>query len=196
MTNIFDLSEVAKRIDFELDNWPGNCYGISCNIVEENLVEGRAVYGHYYGPVTKKNKHFNHTRPFQRHGWILRDTEVLDFTRWCFEEKEPYLYVTTVNDEYDEGGNKIKRIYRRPPPSFSSEEKQAELGLSENTKQFVLDDLLGGSPELTLQQAIWIANLDPQNLGNHAYEIYNGLKDSNLKAAVPIDNWMAVMEHR
>ena len=194
MADKFNLSEIAEVIGLGIDRWPGNCYAVSCKIVNSGIVEGRAVYGHYYGQVTHDNPHFSDERPFQRHGWIISQNKVNDYTRWVFEEKKPYLFIGRINEEYDEGGNRIRRIYRRPPPIFDSEEKQTELNLSGNARQFVLDDLLGGSPCLTFRQAIWIANLDIQALGTYSQEIYAALKDVKLKAAIPIDNWRSVME--
>ena len=194
MKNRFNIQEIARKIEWELNTWPGNCYAVSCRIIERKLVKGRAVYGHYYGPVSLDNQYFRNIRPFQRHGWITTQKEVIDFTRWVFEEKEPYVYIALFNEEYDEGGNRLRRITRRPTPAFSREEKQVDLKMKSRTKYFVLDNLLGGSPGITFEQARWIANLDLQTLSNHASEIYTALKNANLKAAIPIDNWKAVMQ--
>lgn len=189
-----DIYEIAKKIEWGIDKWPGNCYAISCRIVDERIIKGKAVYGHYYGPINQNNKCFNELRPFQRHGWIRTEKNIVDFTRWVFEEKTPYIYSAPFNEEYDEGGNRFRKICRNPVPIFDITEKQIDLKLNNHTRYFVLDNLLGGSPRITLRQAVWIANLDLQTLDKYAPKIYSALKSANLKAAIPIDNWIAVME--
>jgi len=192
--DIFNLEEVAKVIDVPVNRWVSNCYYISNLVVDKGLVKGRAVYGHYYGYVSPESKLFGKNRSFYRHGWINKpDSNIADFTRWVFENKEPYLFLEKNSGEYDEGGNKLRKLCHLTPPFYNPLEKKIELKLDKKTKRFVLDNLLGGSPEITLSQVIWLANLDLETLSAYARNIFIALKENNLCAAIPIDNRRAVM---
>jgi hypothetical protein len=88
------ISEIEKVLKFPVKGWEGNCFAVATQIVEAKLVKGRAVYGHYRGPVSKDG-FWGHRigMAFLRHGWIiLPDDTILDPTRWSFEAKTPYLY--------------------------------------------------------------------------------------------------------
>jgi len=193
--DIFNLEEVAKVIDVPIKKWVGNCYYISNLIVKNSLVKGWPVYGHYYGHISPQSQLFRRNQPFYRHGWIKKfDSNIADFTRWVFENKKPYLFIGENSGEYDEGGNILRKAMHLIPPNYNPIEKKIELNLDKKTKRFVLDNLLGGSPELTLSQAIWLANLDLETLSTYAKNIFLALEKNNLGAAVPIDNWRAVID--
>jgi hypothetical protein len=89
------VKAVEKAIRMPVRNWHGNCYAIACQIIKKKLVKGRAIYGHYKGPVAHTGYWKDQRdRPFQRHGWIkLADDRILDPTRWSFEDKEPYITI-------------------------------------------------------------------------------------------------------
>jgi hypothetical protein len=190
-----NIWEIAEAIKLPLSEWHGNCYAIACQIIKEDFIKGRAVYGHYYGPVTNTNPYFNSSRIFQRHGWISADLRIIDPTRWIFEETEPYIYTSPQTPDYDEGGNRLRQRTHLFPPEFDPEDKKQKLNLSRNAETFLLENLLGGSPEITFRQIIWIANQRPETLGKYAKEIYVAIKQANLKAAIPIDNWDRIMEN-
>lgn len=89
------IADVEKAIGIPAKEWHGNCFFIATQIVEKKLVKGRAVYGHYRGPVSPTGwwKH-RIGQAFLRHGWVeLPDGMILDPTRWSFEDKPPYIYL-------------------------------------------------------------------------------------------------------
>ena len=51
MTPQHNAEHIASRIRQPLNTWPGNCFAIATAIVEAGIVNGRAVYGNYYGPI-------------------------------------------------------------------------------------------------------------------------------------------------
>ena len=97
LTRISDLSvsAVEAAIGIPAEKWKGRCYAIACAIVEFNLVEGTAVYGHWTGPIAATSLFANRRDlGFCHHGWIiLKDGRVLDPTRWVFESVDPYIFV-------------------------------------------------------------------------------------------------------
>lgn len=89
--------QVADLIGIPLTEWPGSCYGVATALVEHGLVpEGsRAVYGHWIGPIAPTSM-FAARRSigFTGHGWVLTDDgQVIDPTRYVFEDAAPYVYV-------------------------------------------------------------------------------------------------------
>lgn len=86
---------IEKAIQWPVATWEGNCYTVACAIVEAGLIKGRAVYGHYKGPVADTGYWAKRKgQLFQRHGWImLEDDRIMDPTRWSFEDKEPYIAI-------------------------------------------------------------------------------------------------------
>ncbi|MBI2583646.1 MAG: hypothetical protein HYW25_03195 [Candidatus Aenigmarchaeota archaeon] len=189
-----DLMEVANSIGIELEKWPRKCHIVSYAVVRKGLMRGRAAFGHYYGPVSPTSALYVPGIPAYRHGWIVRnDSAVADFTRWVFEDVDPYLFISRYTHEYDEGGSRMRRLVRTPPPLYDPDDRQLNLHLSPRTMQFVLDGLLGGSPGITFQQGVWLANLDLSALSGHAGKIYGALKERGMKDFVPTDSWRAVM---
>jgi hypothetical protein len=96
-----DPEKIAEAIGIPLATWPGNCYGIACAVVEAGLVDGTAVYGHWLGPVAPSG-HFGARsgHAFVQHGWIVTpDDEVIDPTRWVFEDVAPYIFVGYKEDD-------------------------------------------------------------------------------------------------
>lgn len=189
---IMNIKEIEKKINIFINRWHGNCYHIACEIVKVGIVEGRAIYGHYYGPVAKTGK-WDTRRVFQRHGWIiLNDGRIFDPTRWSFEDKAPYIAIFNKNskefNDYDEGGNKLREAMETLPPEFDEQYKLIELSLGIKAGEFV-EKLLGYPPFITIKMVMWLANLSISNLAPHRKEIYKAICDAGFKAFIPIDNF-------
>ncbi len=185
--------EIAEAIDFPLERWQGNCFAVAQALVDNGVFEGRAVYGHYLGPVARGG-FFKTTRLFQRHGWVILDYDgrILDPTRWVFENAEPYIYLTLGNDaEYDEGGNRWRDDNEPSLPQWSEDDRRIDLELGIEAEEIVVGALTGGPPWLTYPLLMWLANLSLDRLQPHAKEIYDALATAGQKAMVPWDNWEA-----
>jgi hypothetical protein len=181
-------------IDVPTSHWPGNCYSIASAIVKAHLVKGRAVHGHWLGPIAE-DSFFADRRGlrFTGHGWIvLADGRVLDPTRWVFEAVEPYLYLGESGPEYDEGGDKLRRAMTKPPPPWTREVAMPPpLKLTRPAAAHVTR-LLGkaAGPTLSRDQLFWLANLPFATLEPHAAAIYYAIERIGRGALVPIDNMM------
>lgn len=187
-----DIKKIEKKINIFVSKWDGNCYSIACEIVKAGVVQGRAVYGHYYGPVAKTGK-WDTRRIFQRHGWVvLNDGRIFDPTRWSFEDKPPYIAVFDSNskrlDDYDEGGNKFREAMETLPPEFDEQHKLVELRLEIKAEEFV-NRHLGYPPYITIKMVFWLANLSVDRLAPHREEVYRAICDAGHKAFIPIDNF-------
>ncbi len=89
------VEQCEAAIGIPAKEWPGRCYEIACAILDAGLVEGRPVYGHWLGRVDRNAPVFGERagQAFQRHGWIeTEDGEVIDPTRWVFENARPYIF--------------------------------------------------------------------------------------------------------
>jgi hypothetical protein len=208
------IEEVEKAIDWPIEKWEGNCYGVACQIVEKGLVEGEAVYGHFLGGASEdgywaaRSEH-----PFIRHGWILLpDGRIMDPTRWSFEAKEPYIWIGENSGEYDRGGNKLLGMIaqRNPWPDFDEDaEKTYEFEWMEEVVMDLEDvgahlrdpldpDIMERDPldfepyhlTLTAEQVFWIANLplDVYKTKQSAYDVFIQIKEQQLDGFIPIDN--------
>lgn len=177
--------------------WPGRCFEIASRAVDAG-VPGKALYGHWLGPVAKGTLFEGRDRVgFVRHGWIeLPDGRIIDATRWCFEGASPYVYIGK-NDHYDMGGNAFRRAVMRPPPAWSPDEKQIRFDGSTPAWNFVekilnLESLYDDHDYkigfITDEQMFWLANLDLQALGEHAKEVYAFIIRRGREALIPIDN--------
>lgn len=95
-----DINEVAEAIGIPIEQWAGNCFGIACAMVEAGIVEGTALYGHWIGPIHPRSYFSSRAgHRFCQHGWIeTEDGEVVDPTRWAFENKDPYIYIGIEED--------------------------------------------------------------------------------------------------
>lgn len=95
MIESFKIKDVAKAIGIPIKQWEGNCYAISCAMVKKVIVKGKAVYGHWTGPVSRSSVFYQTSQiGFVRHGWIVMpDESVVDPTRWVFEDAFPYIFV-------------------------------------------------------------------------------------------------------
>jgi len=191
-----DAGDVAIAIDMPTDRWPGNCYAVACQMVGRGVIEGRAVYGHYLGPIARES-FFAGRRgcPFVRHGWVLRpDGTICDPTRWVFAAEPPAIHFGPASEDgelvYDEGGTQWAMMVQQtkgcPEPSGQTfpvgNEMPADLYA---TIADLLDVNRFGA--LDLARLAWLANLPPACFGVQASAFYAWLRQYNLLAAVPID---------
>jgi len=192
------VSACAKAIGIPAVDWHGKCYGIASAIVDAGLVEGRACYGFYYGPVDPTGYWREQaSRGMQRHGWIqLPDERVCDPTRWSFENVEPYLHLGAAGTEYDEGMNRIAEATMQPCPISDSQDELQLMPLSTRAASAVQvltehkTRLCATGLSVTSHQQFWIANL-PRHLMSPkvAMEVYLFFDSTPiLTSLVPLDN--------
>lgn len=171
--------------------WVGNCYAIARQAINEGIVDGIAVYGHWLGGAAPDSYFSYKTVPFIHHGWIRNKYVIVDPTRWVFFGNEPFIWFGPLDSpEYDEGGNLWLKMMERPCPAFDPTEKLIEADWPDPVY-----DLIGGSVGVTVSQAFWIGNLSLITLGELALPAYQALEQAGLKAAIPLDNWRKVMVH-
>jgi hypothetical protein len=200
------IMQLERAIGMKVKDWPGHCHEVSQLVVDSGIVKGHAVYGFYSGPVARSSLFYERRNGagVMRHGWILLDEDnILDPTRWVFENAKPYVFVTRRHDghwdEYDEGMNRFKEMRLRPPPSPSDRPETVGyaakppryLLVSKHCDRFLTALLSNGRRKdgrLTEFQLFWLANLPYDILGGWAPEIYAALKVMGLGAFVPIDN--------
>lgn len=199
------LDECEKSIGVPTKNWVGNCHAIARAIVEAGLVQnfdGAAVYGYWGGPVHPDSHSADRAhQPFIRHGWILLEGgRILDPTRWCFDAKEPYLFIGDNSGEYDEGGDKYREETLEAPPPWDKEDSQYTITKSilatdpwkhvewllDCTDSYVDDEAPTG--QLCGAQLFWLANCPYSMLEPHAAQIYKALERIGMKAFIPLDN--------
>jgi hypothetical protein len=192
--------QVEKKIG-PANGWAGNCYAIATQCVEEGLVSGRAVYGHWLGPVMSDSyfgKKGYCDRPFVRHGWVvLDDGRIFDPTRWGFTGEDPFLWVGPGDDkDYDEGGNGWRVTLMKACPEFDTQEKSYYAfpehlpTAAWNHVEKMIGEAAGEEPGwITKPQLHWLANAPYQSLDGHERAIYGFLKKIGFHVYVPIDNW-------
>lgn len=208
------VDRVVLETGRETSTWIGNCYAVSCAIIQHRLIEGEAVFGHYHGPIDRNSVLWTRSS-FAQHGWIIcPDGTIVDPTRWVFEAVEPYIFVADENkqlkpsprdpkgflgDEYDIAGSAIRRAMRPPLPEFDAEsltriDKPFEIKDPE-AAAFVREAL--GNPEFwTHEQLHWLANapLDgPDGLEPFAKPIFEAYIDAGLSAYIPMDHQRIVL---
>lgn len=183
--------------------WAGRCYEIACALVEYDLVQGTAVYGHFVGPIHPKS-YFRERRghPFVQHGWVLlEEGTIVDPTRWAFEARLPYIAVfppgAPEQRHYDEGGNRFRAVTHSRRPNFDPNEIQYRLpekllptGAFLVMEWLLMPDYSEQDPgEFSVSQLCWLANAPYDTLQGQAAPIYEALEHVGLLAHVPIDNW-------
>jgi len=209
--NIPTIEQITEATGMEPSRWEGNCYAIASTLLKHHLVEGRLVYGHYFGPVDQNGYWgWRGAQPFYRHGWVeLKDGRICDPTRWSFENVEPYVWVSE-NDkgEYDEGGNLLRQLSRKPYPETNPDDKKYTFTLLYSVigELFevgaVLDEAV--SPEyydadpldvdffelqLTATEIAWIAGISLRQISDWSIrDIYIQIVEHGLGAFIPIDN--------
>ena len=198
----FDVDDVAARIGVPVAAWPGNCYGIALGMVEAGLVPGGvAVYGAFWGPVAPGSR-FDHAgrRAYGcvRHGWVRVGDRVVDPTRYVFEGAAPSVYEGPADDAYDEGANRLRAHFLRPPPAFVAPQasdpwsRPVALDLPAATRAAVTA-LLGDARGVTRGRLFWLANLPLPLLGPHAAPLYRAIVAAGEGVALPWDNRCAVL---
>lgn len=120
---------------------------------------------------------------------------IIDPTRWVFEAALPYIYVGP-SDHYDMGGNRLREAMRQPCPRYSATDPRVTLDIwkySRSAHAFVMAELFGGAPGITVPMARWLANAPLHHLGAHAHAVYRAVVAAGRKADIPIDNIEAVL---
>ncbi len=182
------VAQVVKATGHKTDEWIGNCYYMSVQVVEAGLIKGRAVYGHYLGFVHPDAPTFGRRSDigWQRHGWIITDDGyIVDVTRWVFENKKPSIYIDKLGGEYDEGGTQLRKAMFRPCPEYNPD-TAVDLPLSDDaTREYLM---LMGNPKKywCREQIAWIANL-PYDMHDNVEYIYTALSQNSMKAFIPFD---------
>jgi len=186
------VGKVAKAIELPPEDWIGNCYGISCKILDAGLVEGRAAYGHFLGKVNPDAPIFgkNFNRGWQRHGWIiLEDGRILDATRWVFENEKPYIYIERNNIEYDEGGSVLRKFILQTKP-FPKYDRTRHKEFKMDPDDLVHYQMLAGRKKIarwSLWQIAWIANLPYDMHDGREVRVYPLICKSAGKSLIPYD---------
>lgn len=188
-----DVDHVGRVIGLAPSLWAGQCYGIALAVVETGLVDGRARYGHWLGPVAPGTLFSR--RPLVPHGWIEKAAGiVVDPTRWVFEDVSPYIY-EGPNDHYDVVGNAWRMANLTPPPHWNDAEPQRHYPLPRDAAAHVAlllryPDLVSSaaSARLSLGQRFWLLNLAPVLLEPHTRAIFQAAVTVGDAALIPIDN--------
>jgi hypothetical protein len=191
---------IAEKIGILVTDWPFNCYFIACRVVDAGLTPGGVpVYGHYLGPIADGSLWADRRgRPFIRHGWVVMpDGSIVDPTRWCFDNKGPYIYTASKEsaaEEYDEGGNALltAMMKHHPRPEWNPEDPKPFVIFFDTATDFVRSLLQcpKSQPDnkYNVGQLFWLANLPYNVIGDHLLEICDALKPAKLIALIPIDN--------
>lgn len=200
------VEEVAALLNWPVDTWPGNCFGVASKLVEAlDWTDATAVYGNYIGEVAPECDMF-YGRPVVHHGWVLTSQGcIVDPTRWVFDAAEPAITILkpweVSSDEmevYDEGGEDLARMRHGPVPGFVEGENTFELrgpGIPPELAFIVTSRLtpLGHMPtvvkQVCLSQVRWLANTPYTDLGDSAGTLYEWLRSIQCSAFVPVDFW-------
>jgi hypothetical protein len=165
--------------------------------LEHKLIKGVPRYGHWLGPVASGSQFFSAhvTLGWSNHGWIeLPDKRICDPTRWVFEDTDPYVFLGEDTEGfYDINGNKFFAAQPRPIPKFKKSDKVIEEPKDKQLTLFIKNQLLKGTPKITLPQCFWLANRPPDELAPHTKEIYQWLVDTKRKAWIPVENGLLVL---
>ncbi len=180
------IEDIENKLDLPTEHWHGKCTLIAH--YAHWFIGGHEIYGKYQGPIDEDGYWENRRALPNNHGWVLLDDgRILDPTRWSFENVEPYIYIGKNDDDYDEGGNNMRAAFRQPCPS-------ARDGRPANMKEVVasapLFERLTNAPfnEMTIEQALWVANTPYDELDFAVASIYETLIANKMGAFIPIDN--------
>lgn len=99
---------------------------------------------------------------------------------------------------YDEGGNKVRAAFQRPPPDLKHPRQQGGKRVRLSAllgeplafaRVLLIHQLLPSDPQaFTLDQVAWLANAPYDTLGQHVGPIYAAIKRAGYGAHVPMDN--------
>lgn len=191
MKEQLNIQEIEVQIDIPIDVWEGNCHGIASAIVKSGMIDGRVERGHWLGDVSAGSTFYKRT--IIPHSWIrASDGSIIDPTRWCFEQVEPYIYIGKDEDSYDVGGNQLRMAIMNPLPEFNPNGKRVDLKLKEPCRTFVFA-LLNNPPFITINQLFWLGNLSPDSFDGHVKEVYEAIEKSGNIAIIPIDNCNTIL---
>lgn len=186
------IEAVVEAFGSPAKNWHGKCFTVASAIVDEGLVEGDAIYGHYLGPIAKDGFWGGRKgHPFVQHGWVLLpDGRILDPTRFSFENKDPYIYLEDNEDDYDEGGNQFRQSMhaQRPCPDAGGDKLLKWDASQEEARAF---ESLTGTPfvDFNIEQAFWMGNMPYDEIKGVANLVYTTFARNKLIAIIPMDNW-------
>lgn len=192
----YNPQTVSEKIGIPLNDWAGNCYGIACQMLVHEVLEGRPCYGHYHGKIAP-NTLFS-DRPIVQHGWIeTKDGYIIDPTRWVFENVEPYIFTNKKNlaKEYDEGGQRLLKLTMPPIPEHDS--SKAICSIDDKKMAFLISSMLkrkNVQTQLTVMECHWLGKQPLDMLGDNAKDLYQFMIDKNQSAWIPLDNKLKVME--
>jgi hypothetical protein len=200
MNDTYNIDQFAQIIDVPAQDWKGRCYEIACAIVNSDLVlDGIAVYGAWLGPVAKGSYFEDKVcSAFVRHGWILDEItgEVIDPTRWVFENVDPYIFVGTNTDGYyDRGNTGFQEIMfnNRAVPEYDSQDDQLSVASLDTFDREVLRNILrdhrpmNDFMSISKLQYFYLANTPVSILGPTAKTMFQLLVDNKLGALIPMD---------
>lgn len=196
------LRELARVSGKPPKEWEGNCFLMASHMVNHNLIDGAAVYGHWVGPVVPNSIFFKKKTlsSFVQHGWVRNSQadpseRIIDPTRWVFEGKRPYIYIGP-SDHYDEGGNQFRRTVYTTAPTLGPSSELVTLTRLPMAAWKRIQHVLttcGSFAEnpvrtVSLAQLFWIANQPPDVFLEHTPAIYLCFERIGRRALIPIDN--------
>jgi hypothetical protein len=195
-TRILTAEQVAQKLHWPVEKWPGNCYAVALAMLEKGIVKGEPRYGHWLGPV-KRGTMFYGRGKIVRHGWIASEDKgvphVIDPTRWVFEGVEPYIYwAPDFEGYYDAGGNVLaeKLWGNQPCPMAAMLDDKGGYYETPRRLRPTLRKVMGILPVvwLTRPQIFWLGNRPLPRLGAHVRPIFQWIVKIEMGAAIPIDN--------
>lgn len=192
-----DIQTIEQAIGLKTKYWKGECYSVACDILNANLVEGRAVHGSYFGKIVKTSMFYSKGLKMARHGWIeTPDGKIIDPTRWVFEDVTPYIHETTVDDpEYDKASSRLRKASMNPQPEYNPDAKQ--FTIPDNKSGTAVRSVLCLSQDrktVSFEEVFWMANLPLDTLGLQAKDIYFLLEEWGCKAFIPADHQVEIFE--
>jgi hypothetical protein len=188
------ISDIAKRINWPVMDWPGNCYAVAVSIYQAKLVPraSRCRYGVWWGPM-KSRKHFL-GRSFTHHGWIeLPDKRIYDPTRFVFENADPYIWIG--NDDkgfYDVAGQRLNAMFYKEFPAASGDKTIPLTAKQRRVLAKFMPSVLEGDPDFG--QMMWLAHFPVEQLDDQAKTVLKIFDELNLSALIPLDVRRYVLE--
>lgn len=191
---------MAHVIGKPFDKWKGNCYGVAEALLTNQLCFGKLFYGFYTGPIAETSMFYGR---IARHAWIVDEDEMLDPTRWVFEDVEPYMFQASwPHPEYDHGMQDFRAALRSPFPVKKGDFGHENPKFRERIKVpphlrgifDVINRPVGAT--LTRAQIMWLCNAPMAQLGLLLKPFYEWVCSDEVKgeAWIPIDNHQWVFE--
>jgi hypothetical protein len=190
----WDVAEVAEKIDWPVDDWPGNCHAVADAMLKAKLVSGYLCYGNWWGPIAAGTLFADRVMA-PHHGWIeVTPNRIVDPTRWVFEGAGAYIFDGgDAGNFYDLGGNRLRDSFRSPPPKYGpSKHVWSVVALPGPVAELLKTLFVEQAGGYTQEQIFWASNLSPQQLAPFARCFYEWLKSERLAGFIPIDNMQYV----